>query len=182
MLKKILLAAIISGGLAAIPLALQSSPDLAAALLRPLVESAAAPEPREAEPARAAQAPLGRSVTLDADPRGHFVTEARMNGRRIDDAVIDTGASVVAINRAMARRLGLTLAESDFRHEVRTANGRTRAAVATIERLEIGRLSVDGVQAVVLDDSALEQPLIGMSFLNRLRRYGVEAGRLVMEQ
>ena len=37
-----------------------------------------------------------------------------------------------------------------------------------IDRLQIGRISVDNMQAVVLDDKALHTNLIGMSFLNRL--------------
>ena len=71
---------------------------------------------------------------------------------------------------------------SHFRYEVDTANGRTRAAAATIDRLEIDRISVGPVQAVVLDDTALSGTLIGMSFLRQLRRFGVEAGTLILEQ
>ena len=58
----------------------------------------------------------------------------------------------------------------------------TRAATATIARLEIGRISVDNVEAVVLDDTALNNTLIGISFLKRLGKYQVENGALLLTQ
>ena len=129
----------------------------------------------------AVRAPLGRAVHLPADGRGHFTAEFRMNGRRIE-ALVDTGATVVAINRSTAARIGLSLASSDFVHEVNTANGKARAAGATIERLEIGRIEVRDVPAVVLEDRALDGTLIGMSFLSRLGRFEMKDGALVLEQ
>jgi aspartyl protease family protein len=35
---------------------------------------------------------------------------------------------------------------------------------------------------LVLDDRSLSGILIGMTFLNRLRRYSVESGTLILEQ
>ncbi len=123
----------------------------------------------------------GRRVELAADGRGHFNGDFRLNGRTVP-AMIDTGASVVALNRSTARRLGISPAQSDFRHEVSTANGRARAASVTIDRLQIGRIDVEKVEAIVLDDAALDGTLIGMSFLKRLGRYQVENGKLLLEQ
>lgn len=122
----------------------------------------------------------GRAVRMETDGRGHFIGEFRLNGRAVE-AMIDTGASVVAINRTTARRIGLTPANSDFIHPVSTANGTTHAAPALIDRIEIGGIAVRDVQAVVLDDAALSGTLIGMSFLGKLRRYQVENGRLLLE-
>ena len=96
--------------------------------------------------------------------------------------LIDTGATMVAINMSTARQIGIKLGNADFRGSAETANGRTRAAFVTINRLEIGRISVDNVEAAVLDDKALSGTLIGMTFLNRLRRYQVENGALLLEQ
>jgi aspartyl protease family protein len=123
----------------------------------------------------------GRRVRLQPDSRGHFTAEFRMNGRRVE-GLIDTGATLVAINRSTARRIGIHLSETDFMHEVRTANGKTRAAAAMIDRIEIGRIAVEDVPVAVLDDRALGGTLVGMSFLARLKRF--EAGRdgLVLEQ
>lgn len=163
---------------------LRDNPEIVAGLFGQTAPTAdhSAPAVPAAAPRSAEAPPLsGRRVRLDPDPLGHHMAEFRLNGRRIE-GLVDTGATVVAINRTTARRIGLTLAESDFVHEVTTANGRTRAAAATIDRLEIGRIRVDGVQAMVLDDRALTKTLVGMSFLGRLRRFHVERGAMVLEQ
>ena len=52
----------------------------------------------------------------------------------------------------------------------------------TIDRLQIGKITVNGVQAVVLDDRALSTNLIGMSFLTRLAKYEVQNGSLLLVQ
>jgi len=123
----------------------------------------------------------GRKVRLDADQRGHFTADFRLNGRSVP-AMIDTGATAVAINRSTARRIGISLQQSDFTQQVDTANGRTGAAVVMIDRLEIGRISVEKVPALVLEDKALGGTLIGMSFLSRLGKYQVENGALLLVQ
>ena len=46
------------------------------------------------------------SVKLKAGPGGHFVAEFRMNGKGVT-ALVDTGASSVAINKSTAKRLGI---------------------------------------------------------------------------
>ena len=62
------------------------------------------------------------------------------------------------------------------------ANGITRAAGIVIERIQIGRIMVEDVQAAVLDDDALDGTLVGMSFLNRLSKFHVENGALLLVQ
>ena len=123
----------------------------------------------------------GRTARIDADARGHFVTTAKMNGRRIE-VLVDTGATTVAINKSTARRLGIRLKKSDFKYTVNTANGQTKAASATIDRISIGRVSVKDVQAAVLDDRALDGTLLGMSFLKELRKFEISNGELVLTQ
>src|SRR5690606_14288439 len=105
----------------------------------------------------------------------------RLNGRSVP-AMIDTGATVVALNETTARRIGLSLGRSDFTASVETANGRAAAALATIDRLEIGGIELRDVRAVVTADAVLTSTLVGMSFLSRLRRYQVEGGTMVLEQ
>jgi aspartyl protease family protein len=96
--------------------------------------------------------------------------------------MVDTGATLVAMNVSTAAKAGIRLKPTDFRHEVQTANGRTRAASAVIDSLEIGRIHVTNVEAVILDDDALRSTLIGMSFLRRLGKYQVENHTLLLVQ
>ena len=51
-----------------------------------------------------------------------------------------------------------------------------------IDNLQIGRIYIEGVQAIVLDDKALDGALIGMSFLKRLDKFEVADGELVLTQ
>jgi aspartyl protease family protein len=125
--------------------------------------------------------PLGRQVLVNADERGHFTSQFKLNGRQID-GMIDTGATLVAINTSTARRIGISLNPSDFNHQVNTANGAIKAAVVTVDRLQIGKIAIDNVQAMVLDDRALQTNLIGMSFLQRLQKYQVQDGALLLVQ
>ncbi len=123
----------------------------------------------------------GRRVRIAMDDKGHFSSEFKLNGRSIP-SLIDTGATLVAINRSTARKIGLHLQSADFRYSVNTANGTAKAAATKIGSLQIGRIYVENVEAVVLEDGALDNALIGMSFLNRLDRFQVENGSLYLEQ
>ncbi len=65
------------------------------------------------------------------------VAPFRINGKTVD-AMIDTGASTVAINETTARRLGFGGNDLNFKYKVNTANGDTLAAVVTLDRVEVG--------------------------------------------
>lgn len=185
MLRKFLIVGISAGVSAAVPTLYQRNPEAFETMLSVVVGE---PEPDRQQVsaissarAPATHAPLGRKIELPADTRGHFTADFRLNGRPVA-AMVDTGATLVAINASTARKIGITLHPSDFRYKVETANGSTKAAATTIDNLQIGRIVVDKVQAVVLEDRALSGTLIGMSFLNRLGKFEVRNGTLVMVQ
>lgn len=123
----------------------------------------------------------GRRTQIAPDGRGHFITDIRVAGQTLR-AMVDTGASVVAINMSAARRIGLSLKPADFKYRVSTANGETLAASALLPSIEIGRIRVENVEAMVLRDDALSDTLLGMSFLKRLRHYEVSNGALMLTQ
>jgi aspartyl protease family protein len=123
----------------------------------------------------------GRSVSIPRDARGHFQTDARIDGQRID-FMVDTGASVVALNERSAARFGLRPSRSDYNATVATANGSLKAARARIPMMDVGGLVVRDVEAMVLPDEALSENLLGLSFLSKLRRFEYANGRLVLEQ
>ena len=121
------------------------------------------------------------TALVPADQRGHFVASFRINGRPFE-AIVDTGATAVALNMGTARRAGISVNPGDFIHEVDTANGKARAALEKIPDISIGRIVLRDVQAVVLEDRALRTNLIGMTFLQRLAKYKVEGGNLLLVQ
>lgn len=118
-----------------------------------------------------------RSAVIDADANGHFTGLFSINGRK-EEGLVDTGASMIALNVTTAQRLGIDKADLNFRYAVDTANGRARAAYVRLQKVEIGPIKVENVGAMVMDDKALSGTLIGMSFLKGLASYKVEDGRL----
>jgi aspartyl protease family protein len=122
-----------------------------------------------------------RSITLPRDGRGHFQTEGRIDGQRIG-FMVDTGASVVALNETSAARFGLRPSRGDYNATVTTANGTIKAARTRLAMVDIGGLVVRDVDAMVLPDAALSENLLGLSFLSKLRRFEYANGKLVLEQ
>ena len=122
-----------------------------------------------------------RSVSIPRDPRGHFLTDGRINGQRVD-FMIDTGASVVALNERTAARFGLRPTPGEYNAAVSTANGTIRAARTRIAMIDLGGLVVRDVEAMVLPDTALSENLLGLSFLSKLKRYEYANGKMVLEQ
>lgn len=122
-----------------------------------------------------------RSVTVPRDSRGHFQTEGRVDGRRLG-FMVDTGASVIALNETSAAQIGVRPLRSDYTANVSTANGSVKAARTRLAMVDVGGLVVRDVDALVLPDAALSENLLGLSFLSKLRRFEFAGGKLVMEQ
>ena len=107
--------------------------------------------------------------------------KGRINGRPVD-FMVDTGASVIALTERNAAMLGTRPAERDYVGIVRTANGTVRVAPIMLRTLAIDDLLLHNVAAVVLPRGALNDNLLGLSFLSRLRRFEFADGKLVLEQ
>lgn len=122
-----------------------------------------------------------RSISIARDGRGHFQTEGRIDGQRIG-FMVDTGASVVALNESSAARLGVRPSQNDYTTTVTTANGKLKAARTRLAMIDIGGLIVRDVDAMVLPDEALSENLLGLSFLSKLTRFEFANGRMVLEQ
>ena len=125
-----------------------------------------------------------RYRVLEAEARPvavHFDMEGRIDGQRMG-FMVDTGASVVALNETSAARFGLRPSRSAYNATVTTANGTIKAARTRIAMLEVGGLIVRDVDAMVLPDAALSENLLGLSFLSRLKRFEYSNGQMVLEQ
>lgn len=122
-----------------------------------------------------------RSVVVPRDRHGHFQTEGRIEGQSIK-FMVDTGASVVAMNETSAARIGVRPVQSEFNTKVTTANGVIKAARMQLAMVQVGDLVVHDVDAMVLPDEALSQNLLGLSFLGKLKRFEFAGGRMVLEQ
>ena len=134
----------------------------------------AAAMPFSLPPAGAAEA------VIRAARNGHFITNVELEGVRVR-AVIDTGASVVAIPHDVAEEVGLEPDSLDYDKVMGTANGQVKAASVTLSEVAVEDVSVADVEAVVMPRGALHVVLIGMSFLNRLESFSVEGKTLYLE-
>jgi clan AA aspartic protease (TIGR02281 family) len=93
---------------------------------------------------------------------GHFVHEGRINGTAVQ-FLVDTGATTVAIPESLAHTLQLPRGPG---RAVMTAAGTTPGYLTKLDRIEIGSLALQDVDAIVLPAmDAGGQALLGMSFL-----------------
>jgi aspartyl protease family protein len=131
--------------------------------------------PAEARPMLAAVAAdrstpaHGTATQIVRSADGHYWAQADVDGRAVK-VLVDTGASVVALTREDAARLGLRLKPDDFTREVQTASGTARAAPVMLDRVAVAGASVDDVEALVVE-AGLSHSLLGMSYLGRLSRF-----------
>ena len=107
-----------------------------------------------------------KSVTLNADTRGHFVTMGSINGGSAR-FLVDTGATFVTLPAAEAKRLGINYLQGQ-RSQMQTANGVIIVYAVKLDSVRIGDIEVNNVDAVVSGSGAMGAILLGMSFLNRM--------------
>ncbi|MBX3523764.1 MAG: TIGR02281 family clan AA aspartic protease [Xanthobacteraceae bacterium] len=160
------------------------APDVAQDLLRrgrdAFVAFQQGSEPVSVEPT-AKDNNAGGYVRIRADYSGHYVSDVDFNGRRLR-AIVDTGATLVALRYEDARSLGLITPSDRFDIQVSTANGSTRAKRVRLRSIRVGSIEIHDVEAMVLDQGALAQNLLGMSFLRRLARFEFKKNVLELER
>jgi len=119
-----------------------------------------------------------RSHTITANPRGHFVTTAYIDGIAIK-LLIDTGATSVVLSRDDANRLGIRARALNFSVLFSTAGGVARAAPVTLDEIQVGDFAVSNVRAFVIDTPSTIS-VLGIDFLSRLERYEVTGSKLIL--
>jgi aspartyl protease family protein len=122
----------------------------------------------------------GRTVEVARTGDGDFDISAHINGSKVP-MVLDTGASSVVLTHDDAKAAGLPIDLLSYTVNIDTANGRTRAAPVTLDRLAIGALEERSVEALVVQQGQLRTSLLGMSFLNRLQSWQVSGDRLILK-
>jgi clan AA aspartic protease (TIGR02281 family) len=110
---------------------------------------------------------------------GEFALHARINGVKAP-MVIDTGATSVVLTWETAKAIGLPIEMLEYNVELETAGGHTKAARLTLDRLAVGGLVEKSVPALVVPRGQLKTNLLGMSFLDRLESWGVQADKLML--
>ncbi len=110
---------------------------------------------------------------------GHFFARALVNGAPVE-MLVDTGASSVVLRPEDADQAGLDMRGLRYNIPVSTANGVAYTARVRLEDISIGGIRLRNVEALIAQPDSLNQSLLGMSFLSRLRSYEFSGDFLVL--
>ncbi|HED16419.1 MAG TPA: TIGR02281 family clan AA aspartic protease [Gammaproteobacteria bacterium] len=102
------------------------------------------------------------------DERGMYTVIGSINGMPVR-FLVDTGASVIAMNSTEARRLGVEFRYSGKRGRVSTASSVVPAFFVRLKSVRVGGIVLKNVSATVIDGPQPDQVLLGMSFLGKLK-------------
>ena len=122
-----------------------------------------------------------RAATLQLKGDGHYWGRALVNNKATVEFMVDTGASVVALTKRDAQRLGVLPDKHEFVEPVRTAGGVVNGAFVVIDSIKLNQVHIRNVDAMVLPEG-LDQSLLGMSFLRELYSYEFRGNRMIIQQ
>ena len=131
-------------------------------------------------PASSASEPSSGSsdaVELRREPDGHFYADVEINGTPIR-ALVDTGASGIALSREDARRAGIGISIGMYEVVGVGASGEVRGERVTLDRVTLGGETAEDMQAIVLDSGDLT--LLGQSFLSHFDSVEIQGDKMVL--
>lgn len=107
-------------------------------------------------------------VDIWADQSGSYIIPGAINGLVVS-FLVDTGATSIAMNEIVARRLGI-----DFRYQGQPIRASTASGVATgyaikLASVKVGDIHLNNVEAIVLEGGFPTKVLLGMSFLRHVK-------------
>ena len=119
-------------------------------------------------------APKAKALLLAPGDHGHYLVDGAINGNPIA-FLVDTGASMITINKHVARQIGLLYRTEGRLGQVETASGISAAYYVRFSKVKVRTLELNNVDGVVIDGDYPSTALLGQSFLNRLdmRRNGL---------
>ncbi len=108
------------------------------------------------------------TVQIWPDALGMYLTGGSINNFPVE-FLVDTGATLVAMNKVQAKRLGLDYKLAGEQGLTATASGTARAYYLSLDKVKVGAILLRGVPAAVIDGEFPIKVLLGNSFLNRLQ-------------
>lgn len=140
-------------------------------------QEAEAPSPPRSDSPKPKKPKSASVVTLNKNPRdGQFWTQARVNTGTVR-FLVDTGAGMVALTEKDAKKAGIKTRDLDYSYPIRTAGGENFAAMITLDRISVGAITVNDVEAMVVP-KGLDVSLLGMTYLGELQ--SVEANKTTL--
>lgn len=117
-------------------------------------------------------------MKLYRESNGHFYADAEVNGTPVH-FLVDTGASMVALTREDARRVGLSVDDASFSVIGSGASGAVTGRQVMFSTIKLGGKRVDDVKGAVLGDG-LGVSLLGQSFLSRIGNVSISDDEMVL--
>jgi len=125
--------------------------------------------------------PQRLQVAIARNNRNEYLVQGSINGRQAQ-FLVDTGANVIAMSGADARRLGIAYGKTgDEPGHVQTASGVVEAWPVMLDKVEISGIVVRHVQATVIEGDYPSKVLLGMSWIGRVSMRE-ETGVLYLQQ
>ncbi|RME34051.1 MAG: TIGR02281 family clan AA aspartic protease [Gammaproteobacteria bacterium] len=113
-------------------------------------------------------APEKARVRVWPDASGMYMVSGSINGFPVD-FLVDTGATLIAMNEAQARRLGIDYKLEGKPGHTSTASGIAQTWYVVLREVRVGDIRLENVPAAVIKGSHPSEVLLGNSFLNRLK-------------
>lgn len=110
----------------------------------------------------------GRKAEASIWPsHGLYVIPGSINNQPVE-FMVDTGASWVAMNTRMARKLGINYRYEGDQSVAGTAAGNVRVFLVKLQSVKVGEIELQNVDGAVIDSPTADDILLGASFLNRV--------------
>ena len=107
-------------------------------------------------------------VSIMRDDRGMYRTSGSINGVSMN-FLVDTGATYVAINSNLAALANIDYQRYGQKSLANTASGTVIAYRVKLNEISVGGISLNLIDAVVVEGNYPRVPLLGMSFLSKVR-------------
>ena len=107
-------------------------------------------------------------VRIWPDAHGMYLVSGSINGFPVN-FLVDTGATLIAMNEEQARRLGINYKLEGKAGHTSTASGVAQTWYVVLREVQVGDIRLADVPAAVIKGSHPTEVLLGNSFLNRLK-------------
>lgn len=128
-----------------------------------------------------------KQINVDKE-QGYMVVDALLNKKVNVSLIVDTGASIVLLTNATAKKLGIDIKQQGLPIQLQVADGRKiEARYIVLESIKIKDAEAKDVEAAILMDNSqqigFKDGLLGMSYLRRFNfKFDYTNGKLILEK
>lgn len=151
---------------------------IAVVLMLPVLPAAVLAPAHAAQLAQVKINPDG-SIEIKKDETGRFRAEAVINDDARIKFTIDPQSEDILFKAWDVKRLGIDLNTLRYSRTYSKKNGMVAGAPLKLESIELGKINLTDVQSYVLGGD-MEESILGLEFLRKLKSYRVEGDSLTL--